>query len=291
MTVALLAQTADPQALLRVLAIQQVMNGERAGPGRREPGRRDRLQAVRLWQAAGLLAQQRAASQAADEYCGSRSPGGRSAARPACSRGPRRRGQGSPPPWPAPGRVRRPRPPPPTPTPPPSPPPPPPHHRRNGFQAGRPIPDGASPGVTAPAWALSAGATAAQGTTAANWALTQLGKPYQWGGAGPQSYDCSGLAMDAWARAGVRLDHWTGFQWVSGPHLPLSQLRRGDLVFYATNASPTPPPSITWASTSAMGSWSTHRTPARWCASTASTRMRASSARPAQPPDSPALTM
>jgi peptidoglycan DL-endopeptidase RipA len=90
-----------------------------------------------------------------------------------------------------------------------------------------------------PAWTPGAGtvATAAQGVTAADWALTQLGKPYQWGGAGPATYDCSGLAMDAWATAGVRLAHWTGYQWVSGPHVPLSQLRAGDLVFYATNVA------------------------------------------------------
>jgi cell wall-associated NlpC family hydrolase len=98
-------------------------------------------------------------------------------------------------------------------------------------------PSGAAPGVVAPDWSPDAGAGAAQGKVAAAWALTQLGKPYQWGGAGPASYDCSGLAMDAWARADVPLLHWTGFQWVSGPHVPLSQLRRGDLVFYATNAA------------------------------------------------------
>jgi cell wall-associated NlpC family hydrolase len=86
-------------------------------------------------------------------------------------------------------------------------------------------------------WAAGAGASARQGVTAANWALTQLGKPYKWGGAGPAAYDCSGLAMDAWARAGVELAHWTGYQWVSGPHVPLSQLRPGDLVFYATNVA------------------------------------------------------
>lgn len=98
-------------------------------------------------------------------------------------------------------------------------------------------PSGAAPGVVAPDWSPDAGASASQGNIAANWALTQLGKPYQWGGAGPGSYDCSGLAMDAWAGAGVVLYHWTGFQWVSGPHVPLSQLRRGDLVFYATNVA------------------------------------------------------
>ena len=96
-------------------------------------------------------------------------------------------------------------------------------------------PGGAAPGVFAPDWAPDAGASAAQGDAAADWALTQLGQPYQWGAAGPGSYDCSGLAMEAWARAGVRLLHWTGYQWVAGPHVPLAGLRRGDLVFYAFN--------------------------------------------------------
>jgi cell wall-associated NlpC family hydrolase len=88
-----------------------------------------------------------------------------------------------------------------------------------------------------PSWAWGSGASATQGDIAANWALTQLGKPYQWGGAGPDSYDCSGLTMDAWARAGVQLAHWTGYQWLSGPHVPLDDLQRGDLLFYATNNS------------------------------------------------------
>ena len=87
------------------------------------------------------------------------------------------------------------------------------------------------------AYSLAQGASAAQGNIAANWALTQIGKPYVWGGAGPYSYDCSGLTMDAWAQAGVNLLHWTGYQWPSGPHIPLDQLRRGDLVFYATDTS------------------------------------------------------
>jgi cell wall-associated NlpC family hydrolase len=98
-------------------------------------------------------------------------------------------------------------------------------------------PSGAAPGVPAPDWAADAGASPAQGDVAAAWALTQLGKPYQWGAAGPGSYDCSGLALQAWARAGVRLLHWTGYQWVSGPHVPLARLRRGDLVFYAYNVA------------------------------------------------------
>lgn len=84
-------------------------------------------------------------------------------------------------------------------------------------------------------WAVGSGASAAAGNAAANWALSQLGKPYRWGGAGPRVYDCSGLSMRAWQHAGVQLGHWTGWQWVSGPHVPLGQLQRGDLLFYATN--------------------------------------------------------
>jgi cell wall-associated NlpC family hydrolase len=88
-----------------------------------------------------------------------------------------------------------------------------------------------------PSWARGSGASATQGDVAANWALSQLGKPYQWGAAGPVSYDCSGLTMEAWARAGVQLLHYTGYQWEEGPHVPLSELQRGDLLFYATNNS------------------------------------------------------
>ena len=97
---------------------------------------------------------------------------------------------------------------------------------------------GGPPGSSqVPSWAWGSGASAGQGDIAANWALTQLGKPYLWGGAGPGSFDCSGLTMVAWAHAGVQLLHYTGYQWQEGPHLPLNQLRRGDLLFYATNTS------------------------------------------------------
>jgi cell wall-associated NlpC family hydrolase len=90
-------------------------------------------------------------------------------------------------------------------------------------------------------WGYPGGATATAGNTAgntaANWALGQLGKPYEWAAAGPDTFDCSGLAMRAWQRAGVQLDHWTGTQWTSGPHIPIDQMRRGDLVFFADNTA------------------------------------------------------
>jgi cell wall-associated NlpC family hydrolase len=73
--------------------------------------------------------------------------------------------------------------------------------------------------------------------SALNYAESQIGKPYQWGASGPDTYDCSGLVMWAYAQVGVNVDHWTGFQWNEGAHIPLSDLRAGDLVFFATNTN------------------------------------------------------
>ncbi|GIH75543.1 hypothetical protein Plo01_19720 [Planobispora longispora] len=84
----------------------------------------------------------------------------------------------------------------------------------------------------APRWAFSPEISSDRGDAAVDWALMQLGKPYVWAADGPDSYDCSGLTMRAWERAGVRLDHWTGTQWTSGPRIPFDQLRRGDLLFF-----------------------------------------------------------
>ena len=80
-------------------------------------------------------------------------------------------------------------------------------------------------------------ASSQQGNIAADWALSQIGRPYRWGGAGPYAYDCSGLTMGAWAQAGVFLLHYTGYQWAEGVHVPLDDLKRGDLLFYATDNS------------------------------------------------------
>ncbi|HLH58831.1 MAG TPA: C40 family peptidase [Streptosporangiaceae bacterium] len=97
----------------------------------------------------------------------------------------------------------------------------------------------ASDGSGPSAWSSSGAGSSEAGNIAADWALTQLGKPYQWGAAGPDTYDCSGLTMVAWAHAGVTLLHYTGYQWEEGTHVPLSDLQRGDLLFYATdNADP-----------------------------------------------------
>lgn len=72
----------------------------------------------------------------------------------------------------------------------------------------------------------------AKGQTAVRFALAQLGKPYVFAAAGPDTWDCSGLTMGAWAAAGVPLPHWTITQAQAGTPEPndLSQAVGGDLV-------------------------------------------------------------
>jgi cell wall-associated NlpC family hydrolase len=70
---------------------------------------------------------------------------------------------------------------------------------------------------------------------AVQWAYKELGKPYVWGAAGPNSFDCSGLTQYVWAKAGVYLDHYTGSQWNEGRHVSRDQLQPGDLVFFGSD--------------------------------------------------------
>ena len=49
-----------------------------------------------------------------------------------------------------------------------------------------------------------------------DYALAQVGDPYVWGAVGPDSFDCSGFTMAAWAQAGVSLPHNSGAQMGSG---------------------------------------------------------------------------
>ncbi|MGH3094953.1 MAG: NlpC/P60 family protein [Streptosporangiales bacterium] len=79
---------------------------------------------------------------------------------------------------------------------------------------------------------------ASHGAAAAvQFAYAQLGKWYVWGADGPATYDCSGLTMRAWQQAGVYLPHWSVGQYYQTSRVSLSNLRKGDLVFYANNTS------------------------------------------------------
>ena len=82
-------------------------------------------------------------------------------------------------------------------------------------------------------------------------ALGELGVPYVWGGgnaSGPThgvagdpfdpgyatqtGFDCSGLMVYAFAGVGISLSHFSGYQYTSGPHVPLSAIQSGDMLFY-----------------------------------------------------------
>ncbi len=84
-------------------------------------------------------------------------------------------------------------------------------------------------------------------STAIRWAMKQAGVPYSWGGgdeSGPTrgfaqgantvGFDCSGLTLFAYAKAGIRLEHWTGSQYYQGKRISSRKdLLPGDLMYFA----------------------------------------------------------
>jgi cell wall-associated NlpC family hydrolase len=71
-----------------------------------------------------------------------------------------------------------------------------------------------------------------RGAIVVAFAQAQLGKPYQYAGAGPSVFDCSGLTMAAWAAAGVSLPHNSEAQFGSFPKVPMNALQPGDVVWF-----------------------------------------------------------
>jgi hypothetical protein len=79
------------------------------------------------------------------------------------------------------------------------------------------------------------------GGQAVTIAFQFLGIPYLWGGASPATgFDCSGLTMYVYAQLGIKLGHYTGFQFNEGRHVPPDQLQPGDLVFFNANSAGVP---------------------------------------------------
>ncbi len=78
------------------------------------------------------------------------------------------------------------------------------------------------------------GPASGRAAVAVAWAYKQLGKPYVWAAAGPDAFDCSGLTMYVWGKAGVYLPHSSQAQFSSGPHVSIGDLQPGDLTFYGS---------------------------------------------------------
>ena len=94
-----------------------------------------------------------------------------------------------------------------------------------------PPPPAPAPPPTSPA--PPPNASAAQ--RAIDYARAQLGKPYRWGAAGPDAFDCSGLTMRAWQRGGTYLPHWSVAQARAVTRVSYAKLLPGDLIFWSDN--------------------------------------------------------
>ncbi|MBM4131431.1 NlpC/P60 family protein [bacterium] len=75
------------------------------------------------------------------------------------------------------------------------------------------------------------------GDQAAALAQTQVGKPYGWGGIGPERFDCSGLALYVYRQLGVALPRVSSDQASVGVKIDRQELKPGDLVFFSLRSA------------------------------------------------------
>ncbi len=71
-----------------------------------------------------------------------------------------------------------------------------------------------------------------RGSLALKFALQQIGDIYVWAAAGPTRWDCSGLTMRAFQKAGVSLPHSSRVQINYGKSIAYSNVKPGDLLFF-----------------------------------------------------------
>ena len=88
------------------------------------------------------------------------------------------------------------------------------------------------PATTVAAPRAAAVPTSDKGAIAVAEARKQLGKPYVYGGSGPDNFDCSGLTAWAWKAAGVRLSHSAYTQYFETTRVPVDAVQPGDLLFF-----------------------------------------------------------
>jgi peptidoglycan DL-endopeptidase CwlO len=76
--------------------------------------------------------------------------------------------------------------------------------------------------------------TSSKAAAAVYWAEKQIGKPYVWAAAGPDTFDCSGLMLFAYNKVGIHLSHYSGAQIHEGAPVSRENLQPGDLVFFGS---------------------------------------------------------
>jgi peptidoglycan DL-endopeptidase CwlO len=72
------------------------------------------------------------------------------------------------------------------------------------------------------------------GAKAVWYAMKKIGCPYVWAADGPNTFDCSGLTMWAYAQVGIHLNHYSRDQINEGKRVAKSNLQPGDLVFFGS---------------------------------------------------------
>jgi len=70
-----------------------------------------------------------------------------------------------------------------------------------------------------------------KGSQIVTYARQQIGKPYVYGAAGPNSFDCSGLTQYVYARAGIAIPRTTYDQKRAAHYVSPSSAQPGDIVF------------------------------------------------------------
>ncbi|TGA98256.1 glycoside hydrolase [Streptomyces palmae] len=81
------------------------------------------------------------------------------------------------------------------------------------------------------------GKASSAGKRAVEFATAQIGKDYVWGAEGPDTFDCSGLTLKAWAAAGRPIPRTSQEQWRQLPRVAVEDMRPGDLIIYFKDAT------------------------------------------------------
>jgi cell wall-associated NlpC family hydrolase len=88
-----------------------------------------------------------------------------------------------------------------------------------------------------PGGAPEAHAAAAYASKALKVAASKKGSPYRYGATGPNRFDCSGLTLYAYKKAGKSLPRTAQAQYNRTRHVPASGRKAGDLVFFRSGGS------------------------------------------------------
>ncbi|MFJ9823724.1 C40 family peptidase [Streptomyces sp. NPDC101160] len=86
--------------------------------------------------------------------------------------------------------------------------------------------------LLAPGAAPEAQAASSYANTALSVAASKKGSPYRYGASGPTRFDCSGLTLYSYKRAGKTLPRTAQQQYNTTRHISAASRQKGDLVFF-----------------------------------------------------------